>query len=93
MQSWQTAKGTVLAAIAVFYESESSFATRKILEMQHKFYREIKSSTHFHISETSCLEVIVVSGATKGVQTLVKAFKSVKGVMHADVILISQIHV
>jgi len=91
-QAWQTAKGHVLAAIAIFYDSESSLATRRILEMQHEFYRDIKSSTHFHISETSCLEVLVVSGAAKEMQTLVKALKSVKGVMHADVILVSQIH-
>ena len=91
-QAWQTAKGRVLAAITIFYDNESSFATRRILEMQHRFYHDIMSSTHFHISETSCLEVLVVSGAAKEMQSLVKAFKSVKGVMHADVILVSQIH-
>lgn len=91
-QAWQTAKGQMLAAIAIFYDSESSLATRRILEMQHEFYHDIRSSTHFHVSETSCLEVLVVSGHAMKIQTLVKALKSVKGVMHTDVILISEMH-
>lgn len=90
-QAWQTAKGQVLAAIAIFYDSESSFATRKILELQHDFYHDIRSSTHFHVSESSCLEVLVASGAAKKIQALVKALKSVKGVMHTDVMLISRL--
>ena len=59
--------------------------------MQHDFYHEIRSSTHFHISETSCLEVLVVSGKVVKIKTLVKALKSVKGVLHSDVIPISRL--
>ncbi len=80
-----------MAAITIFYDSESSFATRRILEMQHDFYHEIISSTHFHISETRCLEVLVVSGKVVKIKTLIKALKSVKGVLHADVIPISRL--
>ena len=90
-QAWQKSKGEVLAAITVYYDSESSFATRKILQMQHAFYHDIRSSTHFHISETSCLEVLVVSGKATSIKSLVRALKSVKGVMHADVILIAKV--
>lgn len=89
-QAWQVSSGGALAAVTVFYDSASSFATRRILEMQHEFYHDIKSSTHFHISETKCLEVLVVSGKAAKIKALVKALKSVKGVMHADVILISR---
>lgn len=90
-QEWQKTKGKVLAVVTIYYDSESSFATRRILEMQHEFYHDIRSSTHFHISETSCLEVLVVSGKAADVKSLVRALKSVKGVMHADVMLISKV--
>ena len=59
--------------------------------MQHDFYHDIRSSTHFHISETSCLEVLVVSGKAASVKSLVNALKSIKGVMHADVIPIAKV--
>ena len=90
-QEWQKSTGNVLAAVTIYYDSESSFATRRILEMQHEFYHDIRSSTHFHISETSCLEVLVVSGKAADIKSLVRSLKSVKGVMHADVILISKV--
>jgi len=89
-RAWQASSGSILAAVTIFYDSGSSFATRRILEIQHDFYKDIRSSTHFHISETRCLEVLVVSGEAARVDSLVKALKSVKGVLHADVILISR---
>jgi CopG family nickel-responsive transcriptional regulator len=89
-RAWQSSSGSVLAAVTIFYDSASSFATRRILEMQHDFYKDIRSSTHFHISETRCLEVLVVSGKAARIDSLVKALKSVKGVLHADVILVSR---
>lgn len=89
-EAWQEASGEILASIAVLYDSHSSFATRRILEMQHDFYEDIRSSTHFHISETECLEVLVVSGKASSVKTLVMRLKSVKGVLHTDVIPISR---
>ena len=89
-RAWQGSSGSVLATVTIFYDSASSFATRKILEMQHESLHEIRSSTHFHISETRCLEVLVVSGKAARIASLVKALKSVKGVLHADVIPISR---
>ncbi len=89
-EAWQEASGDMLAAIAVMYDSHSSFATRRILEMQHDFYEDIRSSTHFHISERECLEVLVVSGKASNIKNLVKNMKSVKGVQHTDVIPISR---
>jgi len=90
-QEWQMSKGEVLAAMTIYYSSESSFATRRILEMQHRHYSEIRSSTHFHISETSCFEVLVVSGKAEKIKSLVKSLKSVKGILHADVMPISNL--
>ena len=90
-EAWKEATGDLLAAVAVLYDSHSSFATRRILEMQHDFYHDIRSSTHFHISETECLEVLVVSGRASRVRALVKALKSVKGVLHTDVVVMSRI--
>ncbi len=90
-QAWQISGGNILAAITIYYDSESSLATRRILEMQHHHYSEIRSSTHFHISETSCLEVLVVSGKAVNIKDLVKSLKSIKGILHADVIPISRL--
>ena len=90
-QAWRSTSGKILAAVAIYYDSASSFATRRILERQHEFYHDIRSSTHFHISKTNCLEVLVVSGNASKIKTLVNSLKSVKGVLHADVILVSRI--
>jgi len=90
-QAWRLTSGKILAAITILYDSSSSFATRRILERQHDFYHEILSSTHFHISHTNCLEVLVVSGSATRVKSLIKSLKSIKGVLHADVIPISRL--
>jgi CopG family nickel-responsive transcriptional regulator len=88
-QMWGNEEANVLATITVLYETGVRDVTRRLQERQHDFLHEIKSSTHVHLSEDHCIEVLVAEGKAKELARLANALRGVRGVLHADAVLAS----
>jgi len=71
-------RGTVIATITVLYEKTEE--NKELFKLQHEFDDMITAYLHSHISETSCLEVMVVKGSSRRLRSLIDGLKANKPV-------------
>jgi CopG family nickel-responsive transcriptional regulator len=71
-------KGTVIATISVFYNKEEK--NEELFKLQHEFSDMITAYLHSHLTETSCLEVMVFKGSSKRLKQLIDGLKANKPV-------------
>ncbi len=71
-------KGTVIATISVLYNKEEK--NEELFRLQHEFSDMITAYLHSHLTETSCLEVMVIKGASNRLKELIDGLKANKPV-------------
>ena len=55
-------KGNIIATISVLYNKEEK--NEELFKLQHEFSDMITAYLHSHLTETSCLEVMVIKGSS-----------------------------
>ena len=80
-------KGTVIGTLTIIYDHEVGDVANKLLHLQHHHHSEISSTTHIHIDEHTCLEVLVVRGKAKDVRKLADNINAIKGVRHGELVI------
>jgi CopG family nickel-responsive transcriptional regulator len=83
----KTEKGTVIGTLTIIYDHEVGDVTNRLLHLQHHHHSEISSTTHIHIDEHTCLEVLVVRGKAKDVRKLADNINALKGVRHGELVI------
>lgn len=73
---------TVVGTLTIVYDHDASNVTNKLLDAQHLHHKNVLSTMHLHLDEHNCLEVLVVSGKAKDVQSIADNITSIKGVKH-----------
>jgi CopG family nickel-responsive transcriptional regulator len=71
-------KGNVIATISVYYNKEEK--NEELFKLQHAFSDMITAYLHSHLTETSCLEVMVVKGSSDRLKELIDGLKANKPV-------------
>jgi CopG family transcriptional regulator, nickel-responsive regulator len=71
-------KGNIIATISVLYNKEEK--NEELFKLQHEFSDMITAYLHSHLTETSCLEVMVIKGASNRLKELVDGLKANKPV-------------
>ena len=72
-------KGNVIATISVLYNKEEK--NEELFKLQHEFSDMITAYLHSHLTETSCLEVMVVKGPATRLKKLIDGLKANKPVI------------
>jgi CopG family nickel-responsive transcriptional regulator len=71
-------RGDIIATITVLYEKKDQ--NEELSKLQHEFSDMISAYLHSHLTETSCLEVMVVKGSSKRLKDLIDGLKANKPV-------------
>jgi CopG family nickel-responsive transcriptional regulator len=71
-------KGNVIATVTVLYEKIEQ--NEELFRLQHEFSDMITAYLHSHLTETSCLEVMVIKGSSKRLKSLIDGLKANKPV-------------
>ena len=79
----------VMGTLSITYDHHASDVPEKLHDIQHDYYETIVSTTHVHIDEHRCLEVILLRGETGLVQTVANMILGVKGVKNGHLALTS----
>ena len=83
----ETEKGEVIGTLTFVYDHDAGDVTHKLMHMQHHHHSEVSLTTHVHVDEHTCLEVLVVRGKAKAVRKLAENIKAVKGVKHGELVI------
>jgi CopG family nickel-responsive transcriptional regulator len=79
--------GNVIATITVLYEKAEQ--NKELFQLQHEFDDMITAYLHAHLSESSCLEVMVIKGSSKRLRSLIDGLKANKPVKQIKVSLMT----
>ena len=71
-------QGNIIATITVLYEKKEQ--NEELFRLQHEFNDIITAYLHSHLTETSCLEVMVIKGPSRRLKSLVDGLKANKPV-------------
>jgi CopG family nickel-responsive transcriptional regulator len=78
--SWKQGQQVGAGAILLTYNHETHGLQEALTDIQHHFRTIINSTTHIHLDESRCLEMISVRGRTEHIQALAKAIMKVRGI-------------
>lgn len=79
-QSWEDSEQIIAGSILLFYNHHHRNLLEEMTSIQHSVHHLILATTHFHLDQDSCLELIVVKGKVKEIQELSHKLTSLKGV-------------
>jgi CopG family nickel-responsive transcriptional regulator len=74
--------GEEMGTITYIYDHNQRGLGDELTEAQHHFIDMIKSSTHIHLDDENCFEIIVMKGDAKKIKGLAERIMSLKGVKH-----------
>ena len=80
--SWKAeGKKPAAGAILLTYDHDSHGVQEALTDIQHRFRSVVNSTTHIHLDESRCLEIISVRGKVERIQALAKTIMKKRGVM------------
>jgi len=79
--------GEAIGSLTIIYDHEAGGLTDRLLNLQHQHHSEISSTTHIHVDENTCLEMLIVKGKVKDVRRLADNIKALRGVKHGELVL------
>jgi len=81
----QKESGQITGAVLVLYYLDKPSLSDEITKVQHRFRNVISSTTHLHLEENKCLEMIAIRGNTQEVRSLTQTLMAKKGVKQVKV--------
>jgi CopG family nickel-responsive transcriptional regulator len=80
-------KSEVVGTLTIVYDHDIGDVTHKLMHLQHHHHTEIIFTSHIHVDEQTCLEVLVVRGKAHEVRTLADNIRAVKGVKNGELVV------
>jgi len=77
----------VVGSLTITYDHHSSDLQDKLHDIAHEYYEIMVSTTHIHLDQHHCLEVIILRGETGQVQEIANRILGTKGVTHGKLVM------
>jgi CopG family nickel-responsive transcriptional regulator len=79
---WESASQETIGTITLVYNNHTHELSDLLTHLQHLHYRSIISTTHIHLDEGNCLEVLIVRGQSEEIKKISDLLISARGVKH-----------
>ena len=77
----------VIGTLTIIYDHDIGNVSDKLLHLQHHNHKEIIFTTHIHIDNRICLEIVVIRGQSSRVKKFAENVKALKGVKHGQLVI------
>lgn len=81
------ANAFVVGTVTLIYDHHTRLLPEKLADLQHEYHDVVISTLHAHLDHDNCLEVILLRGKSKDVQSLADRLISTKGVQHGRLVM------
>jgi len=85
-ETWEKGQGPVVATLTLVYDHHVREVSERLVTVQHDHGELVHSTMHIHLSHRMCLEVIVLRGRPKEIQTLADQLIAARGVKHGRLV-------
>ncbi len=79
----------VMGTLIMIYSHDVKEISDTLNDIQHHYYKNIVSTLHVHIDEHNCIEILLIKGKAKTVQSIADHLLSTKNVKHGKLTLTS----
>ena len=79
-----------VGVLSLVYDHEVRALGEKLTHLSHHHIKEIISTTHVHLDESNCLEVILIKGKAEKVKAFADQMIATKGVKHGKLMLTTE---
>jgi len=86
---WQRAEVNLVGTVTIVYNHEKHGLSETLTALQHTYHEAIVCTTHVHLDEHNCLEIVVVRGTAEQVRTISDRLISTTGVKHGKLVCTS----
>lgn len=86
-EEWEAGNQGTVGTIALVYNHHTRELTRVLTRLQHRFYKTILSTTHVHLDEHNCLEVLILKGKSGDIKKISDRLIGTRGVKHGKLSL------
>jgi CopG family nickel-responsive transcriptional regulator len=83
---WERYAGTVVGTVTLVYDHTTRELSHLLTDLQHQFHGAVLCTTHVHLDDHNCVEVVVVRGTARQVQAVADRLISTRGVKHGKLI-------
>jgi len=83
---WESAEARIVGTVTIVYDHEVRELTQVLTTLQHQFHGAILCSTHVHLDEHNCLEIIVLKSSAEEVRAIADRLISTRGVKHGKLV-------
>ncbi|MBN2432358.1 MAG: nickel-responsive transcriptional regulator NikR [Acidobacteria bacterium] len=77
----------IVGVVVMVYDHHQRELSENLLQLQHQQHTKIIATTHIHLDRHECLEVLMIQGAAREVQTLADKLISTRGVKRGQLVL------
>ena len=84
---WEAGSEETLGTITIVYSHHTRELSDVLTHLQHRYYKSIVSTTHIHMDEHNCLEVLIVRGKGEEIKKISERLIASKGVKHGKLSL------
>ena len=81
-REWRTDK-VLLGTISLLYDHHARGLSERLIRQQHHFAGSVLATTHVHLDDHLCAEMIMVRGRGRDIEALADRLQREKGVLHA----------
>lgn len=77
----------VMGTLTIVFNHHAHDVQEKLHHIQHAHYTEVVSTTHVHLDEDNCLEVIILRGEATDVRDIADVILGTKGVKNGGLVV------
>jgi CopG family nickel-responsive transcriptional regulator len=86
-EEWKGENKPVVGTVTLIYDHHAQELPKKLTDLQHHYHHEILSTTHIHLDEHNCLEILALKGKGKKVKEIADRLICAKGVKHGKLVM------
>jgi CopG family nickel-responsive transcriptional regulator len=83
---WAEPEAEVVGTITLVYEHHQHELSSVLADLQHHFHGNILCTTHIHLDEHNCLEVVIARGPSAKIRSIADTLISTRGVKHGQLV-------
>jgi len=80
-------KGKRIGVVSIVYDHDVRGVNDMLIDLQHSYHDVIQSSTHMHLDEHNCMEIIMVKGDARRINEIKDRLTTVPGVTNSDLLI------
>jgi CopG family transcriptional regulator, nickel-responsive regulator len=78
-----------VGTVTLLYDHAAHDLSSKLTHLQHHHHKAVLATTHVHLDERLCIEMILVRGHAREIRRLADELGQQKGVLHANLAISS----